>query len=312
MLFNSYSFLFFFLPLTLLAYHLLRHGRDGGASGRGGALSGVLRSWDPRYLALLVPSLVINSWLGGSSVALTFASGYGPALAGNLVLIGWFKYRCFLPGPRPGARRRRTFSATLPYRSGFHSSRSRRSRISSTSGAAHPKAASFGRFAFFVLFFPQLIAGPIVLFRNFDRQTAAIRAPRLVPDGGLLGVLLFAIGLFKKVVFADSLGFFADEIFAFAAGPGISAPRCATPGSASLAYALQIYFDFSGYSDMAIGLAADVRLPPAGQFQLAVPRRQHHRFLAALAHDAVGVLREYVYIPLGGNRHGAAAQAVFT
>jgi D-alanyl-lipoteichoic acid acyltransferase DltB (MBOAT superfamily) len=161
-----------------------------------------------------------------------------------------------------------------------------------------------------VLFFPQLIAGPIVLFRNLDRQVG--RGPRSEARYRsmlLFGLILFAIGLFKKVLFADGLGYFADTIFGFASEATAVRPVDAWLGA--LAYSLQLYFDFSAYSDMAIGIGMmfGFRLPtnfnsPYQASTIIDFWRRWHMTLTAF-------FREYVYIPLGGNRRGAAWQAVF-
>ena len=117
------------------------------------------------------------------------------------------------------------------------------------------------------------------------------------------GLTIFLLGLAKKVVLADTFARFADVGFDAAAH---GAPLTFFEAwYAAAAYALQIYFDFSGYSDMAIGLARCSRAVPA-ELRLPVQGRQHHRVLAPLAHHADRFLRDYLYIPLGGNRHGRA------
>ena len=143
-------------------------------------------------------------------------------------------------------------------------------------------------YALFVTFFPHLIAGPIL---HHQRDDAAVRAiagvARLRAPNLAVGLSFFAIGLFKKT----------------RARRRRSAPsrrRCSTPrepgrlvrhgpGAAALAYTFQLYFDFSGYSDMAIGLSLLFGVQPAGQFRLALQGDEHHRVLAALAHDAVAL-----------------------
>ncbi len=180
-----------------------------------------------------------------------------------------------------------------------------------TSGAAIPKAGSFDRFAFFVLFFPQLIAGPIVLFRNINRQMSRPRHDNSSYRSALqLGLILFAIGLFKKVVIADSMTPFADAVFGHAERTDFTI-GVADAWVGAVAYSLQLYFDFSGYSDMAIGLGRmfGFRLPtnfnsPYQADSIIDFWRRWHITLSSF-------FRDYVYIPLGGNRKGVVMQAAF-
>ena len=308
MLFNSYFFLFAFLPLALLSFHVLRQRSWASALIAISTLSlAFYASWDLRYLALLVPSLLINYWLG-ERIARTHSRAWlGAGIAANLAVIGWFKYSLFfyvnVTGAEPPEFLR---NIALPLGISFITFQKIAYLVDVWRG--HPKAVSFKRFAFFVLFFPQLIAGPIVLFRNLDRQVG--KGPRSEARYRAMlqaGLTLFAIGLFKKVVFADALSSYADAVYAV--GSPVINPSDAWLGA--LTYSLQLYFDFSGYSDMAIGLAAmfGFRLPtnfnsPYQASSIIDFWRRWHMTLSAF-------FREYVYIPLGGNRRGLAWQALF-
>ena len=291
MLFNSYSFLFLFLPATLLLFHYLRRQHSWMA-----ALSVVsvlslvfYATWDPRYLALLLPSMAFNYALGEILARTRQRVWLIVGIAANLGVIGWFKYSHFLYVNLTGAAEAPSFLRDIALPLGISFITFQKIAYLVDIWRGHPRATSFMRFAFFVLFFPQLIAGPIVLFRNIDRQVG--HGPRTEPRYRAMvsvGVMLFAIGLFKKVIFADSMGHFADHVFAFAARPDYYL----TPNDAwlgALTYSLQLYFDFSGYSDMAIGLGLffGIRLP----INFYSPYKPaDHRFLAALAHHLVAVL----------------------
>jgi D-alanyl-lipoteichoic acid acyltransferase DltB (MBOAT superfamily) len=311
-LFNSYPFLFAFLPITLAAFHLLRRYSWSAALAAVAALSLIFyASWDPRYLWLLVPSLVVNYWLGEQIARTRNRAWLGFGVAANLAVIGWFKYSWFVYVNISGGAAAPDFLRDIALPLGISFITFQKIAYLVDVWRGYPKASSFLRFAFFVLFFPQLIAGPIVLFRNLDRQVGT--GPRREAAYRLtiyVGVVLFAIGLFKKVVFADSLGYFADELFRFAATPTF-ALRASDAWLAALTYSLQLYFDFSAYSDMAIGLGwmFGFRLPtnfnsPYKATSIIDFWRRWHMTLSAF-------FRQYVYIPLGGNRRGAARQAAF-
>ena len=170
MLFNSYPFLVAFLPAVLLAFHLGRRVTRRLALGVVSVLSLLFYGlWDPRYLALLVPSLVINYALGEILAETRQRAWLIAGIAANLAVIGWFKYSAFFyvaaTGIAPPDFMR---GIVLPLGISFITFQKIAYLVDIWRG--YPKAASFDRFAFFVLFFPQLIAGPIVLFRNIDRQ----------------------------------------------------------------------------------------------------------------------------------------------
>lgn len=312
MLFNSYIFLFAFLPATLLAFHLLRRVSWAAALAAVAALSLIFyASWDPRYLALLVPSLVINYWFGELIARTRNRWWLAFGIAANLAVIGWFKYSNFFYVTVTGGAEAPDFLRDIALPLGISFITFQKIAYLVDVWRGYPKATSFLRFAFFVLFFPQLIAGPIVLFRNLDRQVG--KGPRpgaWYRAGAYFGVVLFTIGLFKKVVFADSLGYFADQLFEFAANPTFEL-RASDAWLAAFTYSLQLYFDFSAYSDMAIGLGwmFGFRLPtnfnsPYQAASIIEFWRRWHMTLTAF-------FREYVYIPLGGNRRGPARQALF-
>jgi D-alanyl-lipoteichoic acid acyltransferase DltB (MBOAT superfamily) len=313
MLFNSPEFILGFLPVSLAGFFLL-----GRCAGRDWAMRWLLASgfffygwWNARFVVLLAGSIGANYFCGGRILRLARAGDRGAArrwlIAGiglNLSLLGWFKYAGFalhtvaavtgLDAPAlnlilPLAISFFTFQQIMFLVENFRGERAE-------TGLLH--------YANFVAFFPHLIAGPIVRPREIMPQLLApdLAVPRL--ENLAEGMLIFLLGLAKKLVLADTFAAFADVGFG-AAGQGTSL-SFVEAWYAAAAYALQIYFDFSGYSDMAIGLARmlNVRFPLnfASPYKATNIRDFWQHWHITLS----GFLREHVYIPLGGNRRGEA------
>ena len=301
MLFNSPEFLLLFLPVMLAGFALLLRGRRGAMAAHW-LLAGSLffyAWWDPRYLPLLLLSIGVNYLLGK---ALRESRSKGLLAAGvafNLGLLGFFKYAGFfaatanqlgavMPVPQ----------LALPLAISFFTFQ----QIAYLADARQGKAGQGGilEYALFVAFFPQLIAGPIVHHREMMPQFARLGGRTRVH--ALLranGVFLIALGLFKKVIVADTLGGIADPVFAEA-----QAASFFDAWTGILAYTLQLYFDFSAYSEMAMGLALlfGIRLPlnfnsPYKASSIGDFWRRWHITLGRF-------LRDYLYIPLGGSRAG--------
>jgi alginate O-acetyltransferase complex protein AlgI len=313
MLFNSYHFLFVFLPIVLLGFHLLR------VKSRRLALAWITLSslvfygyWDYRYLALIIPSICINCGLGHLIAGHQDRRWLVFGVAVNLAVIAWFKYSLFAfvtltqgAVPTPDFMK----DIVLPLGISFFTFQQIAYLVNVWRGQEQP--ARLEIHAFIVLFFPHLIAGPIVLYENIVEQVKRrhFRAGYFSACF-CVGVLLFSIGLFKKVVIADSLAPFVKQIFDFAADPSYDFlfPDALIGASA---YSLQLYFDFSGYSDMAIGLALmfGLKLPmnfnsPYKAISVIDFWRRWHMTLSSF-------FRNYVYIPLGGSRKGVLAQITF-
>jgi len=222
----------------------------------------------------------------------------GGAIAANLGLLAWFKYADFLLAIV--APDNATLSIFLPLAISFFTFQQ---IIYLTDCLRHPEQnPGFVPYAAFVAFFPHLIAGPLVAPRDIMPQFQA--AGLATPDAGNLqaGMTLFLLGLGKKLVLADMFGAFADTGFnAAARGETLTFVEA---WFATLAYALQIYFDFSGYSDMAIGLARMLNIRFPLNFDSPYQARDIADFWRRW-HITLGLfLRDYVYIPLGGSRHG--------
>jgi alginate O-acetyltransferase complex protein AlgI len=309
MLFHAPVFMLVFLPLVLVAYHATR--RYGGARAALGVLllaSIVFYSWwDPRFVPLLLGSAAFNFLLGraisarrraGTPTGALFAFG----IAANLGTLGFFKYANFfiLNVAAVTGIEAPVLEIALPLAISFFTFQQIAFLVDARSGVARdPNPLSY---LLFVTFFPQLIAGPIVHHREMMPQFDGRGTDRDTWDDLTAGLISFCIGLFKKTVIADRMGFWSDRIFDTAA---LGAPVPAVEAwTGALAFTFQIYFDFSGYTDMAIGLALmfGVRLPvnfasPYKAVSIIDFWRRWHITLSRF-------LRDYLYIPLGGNRHG--------
>lgn len=308
MLFNSYEFILVFLPATLAGFFLLARWRLAAARLFLLAASfGFYAWWSLEYGLLIVATVVVNHAFGCriQSRAAAAAPSARPLLALavglNLALLGYFKYRDFfvdnvnlLTGADwPMAR------LVLPLAISFHTFQQIAYLVDSARGRV--VQPDLGRYALFVLFFPQLIAGPIVHHHELLPQLDDRRMYRFDAAAFAAGTCFFVIGLAKKLLLADPLAAVADPLFD--AAPG-TPPTLSQAWVAVLAYAFGLYFDFSGYSDMAIGLARmfGVRLPYnfASPYKAASIIDFWRRWHITLSNW----LRDYLYIPLGGSRHG--------
>src|SRR5687767_6712139 len=222
MLFNSYGFIFCFLPAALLGFFVVGRtlGRPAACSWLAGASLLFYAWWQPIFLVLLVASMVVNAVLGRHLLVAT-ASARRWILAGgvvfNLGLLGYFKYAGFLV-----FNLNHLLSAdlvvphvVLPIGISFFTFQ--QIAYLSDSAAGEVRDFSLVNYVLFVTFFPQLIAGPIVHHREMMPQFAEPSVVRLQPSNVVLGLSMFTIGLFKKTVLADVTATWADPTFALAA-----------------------------------------------------------------------------------------------
>lgn len=306
MLFNSATFIFLFLPAALLLFYgLSTLGRPQLAKGWLVLASLFFYGyWNPAYLPLILLSVTVNYSVG---TALTKLEP-GPqrrallvlGLAFNLGLLGYFKYAdFFLESLNVLGASFNLTNVILPLAISFFTFQQIAYLVDAAAGK--DKGYTLLEYSLFVVFFPQLIAGPIVhpgeMLPQFARAVHRFRQDDLA-----IGLTLFLIGLFKKVLLADSVAQYATPVFGAALGG--AEPTLLEAWGGALAYTLQLYFDFSGYSDMAIGLGRmfGIRLPmnfnsPYKATNIVDFWRRWHITLSRW-------LREYLYIPLGGNRKG--------
>lgn len=304
MVFSSLEFIYLFLPPVFAGYLLLRHwGWENGIIWWLTVASLVFYAWwTPVYLPLLLGSVVVNY---GFHRVLRQVRDKFILVSGiifNLSLIAVFKYADFFIGNvnfLAGADIP-ALNLILPLAISFFTFQQISFLIDTYKGDIIK--CDFGRYMLFVVFFPQLIAGPIVMQKETIPQfKLPVFRNKLVLNLAVGGTL-FAIGLFKKIVLADGIAPYANEVFTLAETTNGVPLEAAWIGA--LAYSLQLYFDFSGYCDMALGLARlfGIRLPvnfnsPYKATSISDFWRRWH---ITLSH----FLRDYLYIPLGGNRSG--------
>lgn len=322
MLFNSYTYLLLFLPLVALGFQLLRKGGPRlptlwlvlvSLAFYGVWNPDPTNTWSPRYLLLILGSCGFNYFVGCRLSQLKQTapgkSLLAIGIAVNLGLLGYFKYAGFFAGLLtsltgwPGA----IPTIILPLAISFFTFL----QVAYLVDAWQGKTAGyrFTDYLLFVTFFPHLIAGPLIHHREMMPQFARNRNRGIRANDFSVGITLLALGLFKKVVLADYLARSASPIFDLAAADG-RPPTSGEAWAGALAYTLQLYFDFSGYSDMALGSA---RI-----FGIRFPLNFHSPYKAASViefwrrwHITLSrFLRDYLYIPLGGNRKGSSRRYV--
>lgn len=310
MIFSSFSF-FVFLAATLGLYALARNQRERAGLMLAASLI-FYASWKPAYLLLLLASLAINHRLYGRVLATRSRSWLVLAVVLNLLFLGAAKYLAFLTdtlftllglaGLAAPAGVPEWMHWALPLGVSFYTFHMLSAMFDAYRGV-WAQEVSFARWCLYVTFFPHLIAGPILRPGQLIDQLGEL-AP-LNAANLRLGGVIFAAGLVKKTLFADNLAPIADAAFASPASLDIASAWLGT-----LAFAFQIYFDFSGYSEMAIGLALF--------FGVALPRNFLYPYLSHSPtefwrrwHVTLSTwLRDYLYIALGGNRHGTLRTAV--
>ena len=301
MVFSSFTFLLCFLPLTLVCYYLAR-----GVRARNAVLclfSLVFYAWgEPVYVLLMLASIGLNYLFGlllgkwetpGRRKAVMIA-----ALVFNLGAIALFKYGNFILenlGLLLGSALPR-FNFSLPLGISFYTFQIL-SYVLDVYNRKTPVQKSLLRLATYIVLFPQLVAGPIV---RYDQVQAELQERRETLADFVAGAQRFALGLGKKVILANAMGAIADPIFDAAVVPA------GTAWLAAIAYALQIYFDFSGYSDMAIGMGRFFGFHFSENFRYPYMAESITDFWRRWHISLSTWFRDYVYFPLGGSRRGTA------
>ncbi|QDZ10509.1 MBOAT family O-acyltransferase [Devosia ginsengisoli] len=309
MLFNSYEFVFLFLPVTLAAF-LISNAVRPSVNGWVLLLASLVfyAYWDLPFVLLLVASLVVNYAVGWRVRESRTVFWLGIAL--NLALLFWFKYALFTAGIFVGKEGARTIlgDIILPLGISFWTFHQISYLVDIRRGSA-PRP-SLPTYATYVLLFPQLIAGPIVRYKHISwklqRLFMGLPLRRLVILMSS-GLALFALGLFKKAAIADPLSFWADPVFA-AASAGTRPLSTLDAWIGAFAYSFQLYFDFSAYSDMALGLARMVGIIFPMNFFSPYKSRSIDEFWRRWHMSLSYFVRDYIYIPLGGSRSGPSRQ----
>jgi alginate O-acetyltransferase complex protein AlgI len=307
MLFNSYSFLLVFLPAALFVFYGLRHFGWLSASVASLTLASIAfyAYWKPPDTLILLGSIGFNFLVSKHLVRLD-----GPrsrmflilGVCGNLSVLFYFKYFNFFVSnvAAAGGFEYAARAIVMPIGISFFTF----TQIAYLVDCFRSRTSeqNLVKYALFVSIFPHLIAGPIIHHAQMRPQFDAIARRPIDSELIKMGIVIFVIGLAKKVLLADNLVAGADLVFN-AADHGM-APGFTTAWMGVLSYTLQIYFDFSGYSDMAIGLALlfGLRLPV--NFDSPYKSRSIIEFWRRWHITLSTWLRDYLYIPLGGNRHG--------
>ncbi|HFU75034.1 MAG TPA: MBOAT family protein [Arcobacter sp.] len=306
MLFNSYEFIFAFLPITFFIYFYLNHKKLTEASKGFLVFSSLFfySWWNPIYLPIILVSMIFNYGIGeifakDSFKRISKKSVLWFAILSNITLLAYFKYMDFfisnvnfITGENIGL-----YHLALPLGISFFTFQQISYLVDSYRGET--TEYDFLNYALFVTFFPQLIAGPIVHHKEMMPQFANTRNKVKNYRNIAMGLFIFSIGLFKKVVIADTFSTWATQGFDVATTLNLF-----EAWATSLSYTFQLYFDFSGYTDMAIGAALlfNIKLPinfnsPYKATDIQDFWRRWHITLSRF-------LKDYIYIPLGGNRKG--------
>lgn len=312
MLFNSFGFLFLFLPAVLFGFFLIaRNSHRLAALWLAAASVFFYGYWNPKFVSLLLASVAFNYAMG---YAIGHARPRQPrpksllvfGIAANLFVLAVFKYTNFFistVNAVSGSSLPLT-DIILPLGISFFTFTQIAFLVD-----VHRRIAreySFIHYLLFVTYFPHLIAGPVLHHKQMMPQFAAAATYRINLEDVAIGTAFFVLGLAKKVLLADNFAEYSNRVFA-AAGGG-EALQVFEAWAGALSYTLQLYFDFSGYSDMAVGLSKmfGVDLPinfnsPYKASNMIEFWRRWHMTLSQF-------LRDYLYIPLGGNRKGTLAR----
>ncbi|WP_417382832.1 MBOAT family O-acyltransferase [Gimesia sp.] len=305
MLFQSAGFIFVFLPLTLVFYYCIKSKYGIHPSLLLLCLSSVIfySVYNPNHVAVIIVSILFNYWVASKISERNSSTFLFIGVSFNLLLLGWFKYFLLLSETVNSVLylELELPDIILPIAISFFTFQQISYLVDLYRKEA--KLYPFLQYFTFVTFFPQLIAGPIIHHKEIFPQLNERYLNRNKIGANLaIGGTLFCLGLIKKLGIADSVAPFADDLFNMS-GVGYTPPLLDAWLGVG-AYSLQIYFDFSGYSDMALGLARmfGIRLPlnfysPYRATNIVDFWRCWHITLSRF-------LRKYLYFPLGGNRHG--------
>lgn len=318
MLFNSPIFIFVFLPIVILTFYFI-----GNRGYHQAAIAWLVLSslffygwWNPAYVMLLLVSIIYNYALGLWIIKAGIKQDEVRqkrllimAVAANLLLLGYYKYaKFFLSSVNSLAGMHLSLGEIiLPLGISFFTF----TQIAFLVDAYYGKVQDYNFISYmlFVTYFPHLIAGPILHHKEMIPQFRNKHILNFRLQLFVMGLSVFFIGLFKKVVIANTLATYATPVFNVA-NSGLTAITFFSAWGGAVAYAFQIYYDFSGYCDMAIGISLffGIRLPlnfysPYKATNIIDFWRRWHMTLSRF-------LRDYLYIPLGGNRKGKARRYI--
>jgi alginate O-acetyltransferase complex protein AlgI len=311
--FTSHIFLFGFLPLTLLGYWGLRSARLRLVWLTLGSYI-FYAAWSWKFLPLMLAStctdFIAGRLIAGSERQSARRAALIAALTINLGLLALFKYAGFFAESADGllalfgvgGKPVPILHLVLPLGISFYTFNSMSYTIDIYRGRIPPEQ-SLLRYCTFVALFPHLIAGPIVRYEQMAHQLARLR-PRLTADMASRGLFFIACGCSKKLLIADSIAPHVNRLYAAHAQLGLTGAWLA-----ALGYSLQLYFDFSGYSDIAVGLALLLGFDFPQNFNSPFKAVNIADFWRRWHMSLSGWIRDYLYIPLGGSHGGVARSA---
>jgi alginate O-acetyltransferase complex protein AlgI len=300
MVFSSSLFLLFFLPLFLLGYFLVPYRYKNAWT----LVASVLfYTWGaPVFVFVLIASIAVDFFIARQFEGANAKQWLWVALLFNIGLLVYFKYANFFVDninsllTRSGFTEMGWTEVLLPIGISFFTFQKISYLVDVYRGVRAP-LKRFHDYALYVILFPQLIAGPIVRYNEISEELAN-REDNINADNRLLGMFRFALGLAKKVLIANVLGAEADRVF------GMEAAHLQAPNAwyGVLCYTFQIYFDFSGYSDMAIGIGRMLGFTFPENFRNPYISGSITEFWRRWHITLSTWMRDYLYIPLGGNK----------
>ncbi len=298
MLFPSITFLFYFLPLFFILYCIAP-----GITAKNVVLlaaSLLFYAWgEPRFVLLLAGQIVLNygfALLIGASDENRRRVAVAAGVAANLALLGIFKYADFAIGSLNAVLGAGTFALpgiALPLGISFFTFHAISYLVDVYRGGVEPNRNPL-EVAVYIAMFPQLIAGPIIRYHTISRR---LGERRMTLGRVSAGLRIFVIGLAQKVLIADEVSRIAEAVF-----DKLAQPSMAEAWLGLSAYTIQIYFDFAGYSNMAIGLGLALGFAFPRNFRLPYAARSVTEFWRRWHISLSQWLRDYLYIPLGGSR----------
>jgi alginate O-acetyltransferase complex protein AlgI len=307
-LFNSYSFLFGFLPCVLAGWWGLRRWKQPRLAFLTLSSWFFYAWWDWRYLPVLILATsvdyVAGLWIASTEDEWRRRVLLATSLATNLGILAYFKYAGFFLGSLNGIGRAfgvgsplPSLHVLLPIGISFYTFNSMSYTIDIFRRKIEP-THNLLEYTTFVSLFPHLIAGPIVRFTDLAGQLRRL-TPRLTSEQASLGFFFLACGLVKKLLIADQLHPYVSRLYDGHAHLGL-----ATGWAAAVGYSLQLYFDFSGYSDMAVGLAFLLGFRFPQNFNSPFKAENISDFWRRWHMSLSSWFRDYLFIPLGGSREG--------
>jgi len=307
MLFNSYTFILLFLPTCLAGYFLIQ-AYLGSRTARLFLLTaslGFVAFWNFYFVLILTASILFNYAFGSAIRSKTLSDTkrkkavFIAAVAANILFLGFFKYSNFflLNINTLFSQHFRPLQIMLPLGISFYTFM----QIAWLTDMYRNGTFKYNFFDYclYVMFFPYVASGPITYHNEMLPQLMSEQTRFFNPANASKGLFLFAVGLFKKVAIADTLAIIADG--------GFNAANSLTFTEAwltSLSYTMQLYFDFSGYTDMAIGVALMFNIHIPANFNSPYRSLSIQEFWQRWHITLSRFLRNYIYIPLGGNRSG--------